>query len=178
VTAVLPQQKRGLFQVKFDRSVSFCESSAVCLPAPVCVLAQHPRRLSKTNSDVDGIITTPPSIRRDSRANFQTRDVNGSLLKVIDASTLKTTSKLSLFVRLRPMSLTKLKFSAPALTAYDLSILTTLIPGNLQHLDVSHLGLTTAAVVPLAKRLGRTHIQSFNISHNPIGDGSVWTLLL
>jgi Ran GTPase-activating protein (RanGAP) involved in mRNA processing and transport len=86
-------------------------------------------------------------------------------------------SLLSLFVRLRPLGLTMLKFYSATFSVTDLSVLASLLPSNLQHLDLSYLGLTTACVNALAKRLPRTRLKHFDISHNPIGDGSAWLLL-
>jgi Ran GTPase-activating protein (RanGAP) involved in mRNA processing and transport len=84
---------------------------------------------------------------------------------------------LQLFLRLRSLGLTMIKITGQGLSSANLSVLASLLPSNLQHLDLSFLGLTTASVHVLAKRLPRTRIQIFNISHNPIGDGSTWMLL-
>jgi Ran GTPase-activating protein (RanGAP) involved in mRNA processing and transport len=84
---------------------------------------------------------------------------------------------LQLFIRLRPLCLTMIKMSGTGFSPSDLSVFMSLLPGNLLHLDLSNLGLTTACVNALAKRLPRMRLQVFNISHNPIGDGSAWLLL-
>jgi Ran GTPase-activating protein (RanGAP) involved in mRNA processing and transport len=84
---------------------------------------------------------------------------------------------LQLFASLRRLGLTMIKFSGATPSVSNLSVLASLLPTNLQHLDLSHFGLTTSSVNALAKRLPRTRIQHFDISHNPIGDGSTWFLL-
>ncbi|OHT10747.1 hypothetical protein TRFO_19880 [Tritrichomonas foetus] len=97
--------------------------------------------------------------------------------KTIEVHNVQIGSLLDIFVPIKISTLSELKFANSKLTAEELEMICPLIPQNLALLDLSNLSLNAKAISVLAKRINYSHIQSLDLSNNPIGDESIWILL-
>ena len=70
-----------------------------------------------------------------------------------------------------------LKFYDSQLSPDDMNMICPIVPQRLPNLDLSNLGLNGKAIVILAKRISCSRLQSLDLSYNPIGDESAWSLL-
>ena len=84
---------------------------------------------------------------------------------------------LDIFVKIKLSTVSALKFYNSQLAPDDLNMICPIIPQRLSVLDLSNLSLNGKALVILAKRINRSRLQSLDLSYNPIGDESIWSLL-
>lgn len=84
---------------------------------------------------------------------------------------------LDVFVKIKSSTLTSLKFYDSQLSPDDMNMICPIVPQRLPNLDLSNLGLNGKAIVILAKRISCSRLQSLDLSYNPIGDESTWSLL-
>ena len=74
-------------------------------------------------------------------------------------------------------SISKLIFSNSNLTKEDFAFICPLIPAKLKELSMENLGINASSINQFSKKMINHRIQFLNLSHNPIGDESVWMLL-